>query len=157
VALLDQRSVLALGESEPYVGVIGKQSRLPLTRRITMTKVKAAEIVLRQNGNVPMTANDIWAEIKKQKLVSISSTAYTPEATLRTDMNRYSDNQSVSKKNAKGLVIFNVIGGGKSAKFRLTNARMGVASPPKVDLIMVDPPYAKPLSVWRRIQNWFMN
>lgn len=57
-----------------------------------LTFVQAAEIVLKQNGNKPMTAQEIWDQISSQNLVQ--STGATPWSTLRSDLETNSINST---------------------------------------------------------------
>ena len=123
-----------------------------------MTFIQAAEIVLKQNSNKPMSANEIWNQIKEQNL--LISKGRTPVATLGVQLSLFTSNsniapQTLAKRNPKGLVLFDAIGS-NPIKWQLTNTQV-VVSPTKSGLVISDPPYSKPLSVWQRILNWFQS
>jgi len=61
-----------------------------------MTFIEAAQLILKENDNQPMSAREIWDEIEEQDLVETSGA--TPWASLLTIMLKSSDNGNVAKK-----------------------------------------------------------
>ena len=61
-----------------------------------MTFIEAAQLILKQNDNTPMSANEIWEQIEDLDLVETSGV--TPWASLLTIMLKSSDNGNVAKK-----------------------------------------------------------
>ena len=70
-----------------------------------MTFIEAAQLILKQNDNKPMTALEIWEEANTQNLVE--TLGKTPKATMNAQMIVYSDNTTAigKKKNS----IFRII------------------------------------------------
>lgn len=64
-----------------------------------MTFIEAANEVLRSNGNIPMSANEIWAEIERLGLYKTDGK--TPWASLNTKMLSASDNTTIKQKHKK--------------------------------------------------------
>jgi hypothetical protein len=85
-----------------------------LTKKYTF--VEAAQLILKQNDNRPMTALEIWEEANTQNLVE--TLGKTPKATMNAQMIVYSDNTNAigKKKNS----IFKIIED-KPYKFILLN------------------------------------
>lgn len=82
-----------------------------------MTFLVASQHVLKQNGNIPMNANEIWEEIKKHNLVN--TTGLTPWDTINAQMILSSINTSAKGK--KKNSIFKIVDGTKPYKFILLN------------------------------------
>ena len=61
-----------------------------------MTFIEAAQLILKQNDNTPMSANEIWEQIEDLDLVKTKSV--NPSHTLNANILAYSDNSNVSKK-----------------------------------------------------------
>lgn len=77
---------------------------------------KAAQIILKENGNKPMTSNEIWVEISRRNMVQTSGS--TPATTLNAQMLAYSDNSQIKRKFKTKL--FNIVDK-NPAKFILIN------------------------------------
>lgn len=90
-----------------------------LEEKITpkMTYIDASKLVLEQNKNIPMSSNEIWKEIEKQKLVS--TTGSTPWASLNTILLGASVNSTLKDKNPKHQE-FKIVGSNPQ-KFQLVN------------------------------------
>ena len=65
------------------------------------TFIEAAQIVLKENGNKPMSSREIWDEIESKKLVNTRGT--TPWATLNSSMIQLSSNTNIKSKRNKEL------------------------------------------------------
>lgn len=61
-----------------------------------MTFINAAQLVLKENDNKPMSAKEIWSIIEDRGLVQTKGT--TPWATLNASMLQYSDNSNVTTR-----------------------------------------------------------
>ena len=61
-----------------------------------MTFIEAAQLILKENDNTPMSANEIWEQIEDLDLVKTKSV--NPSHTLNANILAYSDNSNVSKK-----------------------------------------------------------
>jgi hypothetical protein len=87
------------------------------------TFVEAAQLILKKNGNKPMTCLEIWEEASAQNLVE--TLGKTPKATMNAQMILYSDNTTAvgKKKNS----IFRIIED-KPYKFVLINPELEVQS-----------------------------
>ena len=96
-----------------------------------MTFIEAAQHILKQNGNKPMNALEIWEEANAQNLVE--TLGKTPKATMNAQMIVYSDNTTAigKKKNS----IFRIIED-KPYKFILLNPELEVQSIPDEDVIL---------------------
>ena len=70
-----------------------------------MTFIEAAQLILKQNDNTPMSANEIWDIIDDKDLVETKGT--TPWATLNAQMLSYSDNTNISRK--KKVKLFTIV------------------------------------------------
>jgi hypothetical protein len=95
------------------------------------TFIEAAQLILKQNDNNPMTALEIWEESNNQNLVE--TLGKTPKATMNAQMILYSDNTTAigKKKNS----IFRIIED-KPYKFSLINPNLEVQSVPDEDEIL---------------------
>lgn len=69
------------------------------------TFAEAAQIILKQNDNKPMSAKEIWNEIESQNLVETKG--FTPWASINTIMIRLSVNSKAKSK--KDLEIFKIV------------------------------------------------
>ena len=96
-----------------------------------MTFIEAAQLILKQNNNTPMSAREIWDEIEEQDLVETSGA--TPWATLNAQMLSYSDNTNISRK--KKNKIFHIVSD-NPAMFILINPELEVQSVPDEDEIL---------------------
>ena len=81
-----------------------------------MTFIEAAIIILRDSGNLPMTATEIWDKIKISN-INFKTNGKSPISTLTALMSRSSINSDVSyaRKNPK----FEILDNHKPVKFRL--------------------------------------
>ena len=79
-----------------------------------MTFINAAQLILKENGNKPMSANDIWDIIDDRDLVETKGT--TPWSTLNAQMLQYSDNSNTKFKYKKKLFTITET---NPAKFKL--------------------------------------
>jgi hypothetical protein len=70
-----------------------------------LTFVKAAQVILKDNDNQPMSSIEIWNEIKKRKLVS--TRGKTPVATLSSKLLYYSVDSPI--KGSIGQNIFRIV------------------------------------------------
>jgi len=70
-----------------------------------MTFVEAAQLILKQNDNEPMSSHEIWDKIEEQDLVDTKGS--TPWMTLNAQMLSYSDNTNISRK--KKNKIFTIV------------------------------------------------
>ena len=68
-----------------------------------MTFIKSTEIILKQNGNLPMTSRQIWDKIKQQNL--INTKGKTPWASLNTILLLNSTNSNVKKRSGSFFEI----------------------------------------------------
>ncbi|NBP16817.1 hypothetical protein EBU95_20925, partial [bacterium] len=66
-----------------------------------MTFAEAAQVILKQNDNQPMSAREIWEEIEERDLVETSGA--TPWTTLNAKLLSLSDNSNVSHKQKRKL------------------------------------------------------
>jgi len=80
-----------------------------------MTFIEAAQKILKDNGNKPMTSLEIYSMIKSDKMVKTSG--LTPQATLNAQMILYSENSTAKNKNKKS--IFKIVEGTRPYKFIL--------------------------------------
>jgi hypothetical protein len=70
--------------------LVGKNEEDKLIDVQKMTFIEAAQLILKQNDNQPMSAREIWDEIEEQDLVETSGA--TPWATLNASILTYADN-----------------------------------------------------------------
>ena len=81
-----------------------------------MTFINAAQLILKENDNRPMSANEIWDIIDDRDLVETKGT--TPWMTLNAQMLSYSDNTNIFRK--KKVKLFTIVEN-NPAKFKLIN------------------------------------
>ena len=89
------------------------------TNTMKMTFINAAQLILKENDNRPMSANEIWDIIDDRDLVETKGT--TPWTTLNATMLQYSDNSNVKNKYKK--TIFTIVET-NPAKFKLLNDKV---------------------------------
>ena len=93
------------------------EAKNDLTPEIERTTfVNAAQIVLNDYENTPMSAEEIWEEIELRNIVDTKGS--TPKASLNTILLKYSDNSNVSKGYKKK--IFTIVSTNPN-KFKLIN------------------------------------
>jgi hypothetical protein len=88
-----------------------------------MTFIEAAQLILKQNDNKPMTSKEIWDEIEEQELVQ--TTGSTPWATLNASILTYADNSKSLKK--RKIKLFHIVSD-NPAMFILINPENEVQS-----------------------------
>jgi hypothetical protein len=91
-----------------------------------VTFIEAAQLILKQNNNKPMTSNEIWSEVVSQDLVETSGK--TPQATMNAKLIYYSDNSTFKNSNKNSL--FKIEDDSKPYKFSLINPNLEVQSIP---------------------------
>jgi hypothetical protein len=93
-----------------------------------MTFINAAQLILKENDNNPMSANEIWKIIDDRDLVETKGT--TPWATLNANMLAYSDNSKMKFKYKKN--IFTIVET-NPAKFKLISDGLQDVSDEELD------------------------
>lgn len=101
-------------DSNGFKGQRTKFNKMQTTNIKKMTFINAAQLILKENGNRPMSASEIWDIIDDRDLVDTKGT--TPWQTLNASMLSYSDNSNVKYKQKKK--IFTIVET-NPAKFKL--------------------------------------
>jgi hypothetical protein len=70
-----------------------------------MTFIEAAQLILKENDNQPMSAREIWDQIEEQELVQTSGS--TPWATLNASMLTYADNSR--SRTQRKIKLFHIV------------------------------------------------
>jgi len=94
-----------------------------------MTFIEAAQLILKQNDNEPMSARDIWDEIEEQDLVETSGA--TPWATLNASMLTYAENSR--SRTQRKIKLFHIVSD-NPAMFILINPEQEVQPEDELDL-----------------------
>ena len=94
-----------------------------------MTFIKSTEIILKQNGNLPMTSRQIWDKIKQQNL--INTKGKTPWASLNTILLLNSTNSNVKKRSGSFFEIVET----NPNKFRILDYNPGYTNIEDKELI----------------------
>jgi hypothetical protein len=100
-----------------------------LTKKYTF--VEAAQLILKQNSNKPMTSHEVWSEVESQGLLETSGK--TPWDSMNSSMILYSENTTAigKKKNS----IFRIIED-RPYKFTLINPNSEVQYAPDEEVIL---------------------
>jgi len=110
---------------------------------IKKTFMEAAQLILKQNDNQPMSAREIWDEIEQQDLVETKS--LNPVSTLNSNMLAYSENSGLTKKYKNKL--FHIVAN-NPAMFILINPEQEVQSVEEdeidLDLPTITPSFVLP-------------
>ena len=106
---IDSKSV-KFGNSEKH-----ESSKMNIMNK-KMTFINAAQLILKENDNRPMSANEIWDIIDDRDLVETKGA--TPWMTLNAQMLSYSDNTNIFRK--KKVKLFTIVEN-NPAKFKLIN------------------------------------
>lgn len=83
-----------------------------------MTYIEAAIIILKESGNLPMTAQEIWDKISQSDM-KFAKLGKSPVSTLNALMARSSVNKSMSHSRKSGK--FEILEDWRPAKFRLAD------------------------------------
>jgi adenylate kinase family enzyme len=93
---------------------MNEPEKIEINSKIKMTFINAAQLILKENDNRPMSSKEIWDIIDDRDLVETKGT--TPWITLNADMLSYSDNSNSKYK--KKRKIFTIVET-NPAKFKL--------------------------------------